>query len=54
MTILFHIKILVKKTNIDAPFKSISLEKLIPIKLIKKLGLEVLKMQQENPNLIFP
>ena len=41
MTKLFHIKIQVKKTKIDALFDSRSQEKFIAVDLVKKLGLEV-------------
>ena len=40
MTKLFHIKIQIKKTNIDALFDSRSQENLIAINLIKKLVLK--------------
>jgi hypothetical protein len=41
MTKLFHIKIQVKKTNIDALFDSSSQANLIAVDLVNKLGLEV-------------
>ena len=41
MTKLFHIKIQVKKTKIDALFDSGSQENLIAAELVNKLGLEV-------------
>ena len=46
MTKLFHIKIQVKKTKIDALFDSGSQENLIATELVKKLGLEV----HDHPN----
>jgi hypothetical protein len=41
MTKLFHIKIQVKKTNIDALFDSGSQDNIIEVDLVNKLGLEV-------------
>jgi hypothetical protein len=41
MTKLFHIKIQVKKTKIDALFDSSSLDNLLSMDLVSKLGLEV-------------
>lgn len=46
MTKLFHIKIQVKKTKIDAMFDSRLQVNLIVAKMVKKLGLEV----HDNPN----
>jgi len=41
MTKLFHIKIQVKETKIDALFDFGSLDNIIAVDLVKKLGLEV-------------
>jgi len=41
MTKLFHIKIHVKKTNIDALFDSISEDNVIAMDLVRNIGLEV-------------
>ena len=41
MTKLFHIKIKLKKTNIDALFDSGPQENMIATELVKKLGLEI-------------